>query len=259
MSTAPTNSPSLSPLPHSRSNPATQPELSPELLARVAQKSATALQLLQHIATDYAPATFANSLGAEDMVLTDLILRHQLPIRIFSLDTGRLPPETYALVAATEAHYQTRLHVFYPRHEAVEDYVRQHGINAFYESIELRKACCHARKVEPLQRALAGHKAWITGMRAQQSATREALPLHSFDTSNGLEKFNPLADWSEAEVWAYLRMHQVPYNTLHDQFYPSIGCAPCTRPISLGEDIRAGRWWWEDPASKECGLHTRKN
>ncbi|WP_026686626.1 phosphoadenylyl-sulfate reductase [Azovibrio restrictus] len=239
-------------------NPATHPELSEALHQAVSHKSGEALALLQTVATDFSPAVFANSLGAEDMVLTDLILRNRLPIEIFSLDTGRLPPETYDLMAQTEKHYGTRLTVYYPRHENAEAYVRIHGINAFYQSTELRKACCQIRKVEPLQRALAGKKAWITGMRAQQSTTREALAIRSFDAGNGLEKFNPLADWSEKEVWAYIRIHQVPYNALHDQFYPSIGCAPCTRPISLGEDIRAGRWWWENPETKECGLHIRK-
>ncbi len=239
-------------------NPATRPDLTPELLQSVALKTRDVITLLEEIAGNFSPAAFANSLGAEDMVLTDLILKHKLPIEIFSLDTGRLPPETYDLLAATEKHYDCRLKVYYPRHEQVENYVRTHGINAFYASVELRKACCHVRKVEPLQRALAGKKAWITGMRAQQSATRTALPVRSFDAANGLEKFNPLADWSEKEVWAYIRSQNIPYNALHDQFYPSIGCAPCTRPISLGEDIRAGRWWWEDPASKECGLHVNK-
>lgn len=239
-------------------NPATQPELTSELVALLTDKTNRTLALLQEIASNFAPAVFANSFGAEDMVLTDLILRNGLNIETFSLDTGRLPPETYELMAATEKQYNTRLTVYYPRHEAVETYVRSHGINAFYESIEFRKACCHVRKVEPLQRALAGKKAWITGMRTQQSSTREALSVRSFDAGNGLEKFNPLADWSEKEVWAYIRTHNVPYNALHDQFYPSIGCAPCTRPISLGEDIRAGRWWWEDPSSKECGLHVKK-
>lgn len=240
-------------------NPATHPELTPELIAQIERKAQDALDLLARISHDFAPATFANSLGAEDMVLTDLILRHRLPIEIFSLDTGRLPPETYDLLAAAEKHYGHRFSVYYPRHDEVEAYVRTHGINAFYESVELRKACCHIRKVAPLQRALAGKKAWITGMRAQQSATRQALPRHSFDADNGLEKFNPLADWSEKEVWGYIRHHGVPYNALHDRFYPSIGCAPCTRAISLGEDIRAGRWWWEDPSSKECGLHVRRS
>ena len=242
-------------------NPATSPELTDDLRAAVEAKSQAALALLQS-AVDVLgrqhEVTFANSFGAEDMVLTDLILRNKLPIEIFSLDTGRLPTETYDLMAETEKTYSTRLRVLFPRLDVVESYVQSHGINAFYESVELRKACCHMRKVEPLQRALKGKKAWITGMRAQQSATRAELPVRQYDESNGLEKFNPLSDWTEKEVWAYIRMHGVPYNKLHDQFYPSIGCAPCTRAVAMGEDIRAGRWWWEDPESKECGLHVKK-
>jgi phosphoadenosine phosphosulfate reductase len=225
------------------------------LTEAVRDKSVAALVLLHEIAREFQPVVFANSLGAEDMVLTDLILGHDLPIEIFSLDTGRLPAETYDLMNAVELRYGLKLKVYSPRHELVEQYAWQHGVNGFYESIELRKACCHARKVEPLQRALAGKKAWITGLRSQQAATREGLPLRQFDAAFGLEKFNPLADWSEREVWAYIRTHNVPYNALHDKHYPSIGCAPCTRPISAGEDIRAGRWWWENPATKECGLH----
>jgi phosphoadenosine phosphosulfate reductase len=174
------------------------------------------------------------------------------------LDTGRLPAETYDLMAATEKHYNTKLKVFFPNAEKVETYVNTNGINAFYESIDFRKACCFMRKVEPLQRALKGKKAWITGMRAEQSATRVNLPVREFDSGNQLEKFNPLSDWTEKEVWAYIRLHEVPYNRLHDQFYPSIGCAPCTRAVAMGEDVRAGRWWWEDPNSKECGLHVKK-
>lgn len=230
----------------------------PALRESVAQKTAAARALLRQIADDFTPAVFANSLGAEDMVLTDLIVRDKLDIGIFSLDTGRLPAETYDLIAKVKAHYGIALTLYYPRHELVENYTREHGINAFYESVELRKGCCHARKVEPLQRALAGKKAWITGLRAQQSATREGLPIRSFDDGNGLEKFNPLAYWSEKDVWAYLKLNDVPYNALHDRFYPSIGCAPCTRAITPGEDIRSGRWWWETPASKECGLHVKK-
>lgn len=228
------------------------------LLDSVAAKTATVRALLRQIASDFAPALFANSLGAEDMVLTDLIVGDQLPIDIFSLDTGRLPLETYDLIAEVKKHYGLALKLYYPRHDLLEAYTRDHGINAFYESVELRKGCCFVRKVEPLQRALAGNKAWITGMRAQQSATREALPVRAFDEGNGLEKFNPLADWTEKEVWAYLRLNKVPYNALHDKFYPSIGCAPCTRAISPGEDVRAGRWWWENPETKECGLHVKK-
>ncbi len=229
----------------------------PTLLASVATKTAAARSLLAQIAADFSPAVFANSLGAEDMVLTDLILGEKLAIEIFSLDTGRLPLETYDLIADVKKHYGLALKLYFPRHDLIETYARQNGINAFYESVELRKGCCHARKVEPLQRALAGKKAWITGMRAQQSATRDGLPVQSFDESNGLEKFNPLADWTEKEVWAYIKLNGVPYNALHDKFYPSIGCAPCTRAITPGEDVRSGRWWWEAPESKECGLHVK--
>lgn len=228
------------------------------LIDSVAAKTTAVRQLLCRIATDYRPAVFANSLGAEDMVLTDIIVGEGMDIESFSLDTGRLPLETYALIDEVRKHYGLKLRLYYPRHDLVESYTRENGINAFYESVELRKACCHVRKVEPLQRALAGKKAWITGMRAQQSATREGLPVQVFDDGNGLEKFNPLSDWTEKEVWAYIKLNEVPYNALHDRFYPSIGCAPCTRAITPGEDVRSGRWWWEAPESKECGLHVRK-
>lgn len=240
------------------SNPATTPKLTDELVQNVTSKRAQVLALLKAASTEFNAITFANSYGAEDMVLTDIIAKENLPIEIFSLDTGRLPAETYTLMGEVESTYQTKPVVFFPKHEAVEQYVRTQGINAFYESIELRKACCHMRKVEPLQRALAGKQAWVTGMRAEQAATRASLPTREFDTGNKLEKFNPLSDWTEQEVWAYIRMYNVPYNALHDQFYPSIGCAPCTRAVAMGEDIRAGRWWWEDPTSKECGLHVKK-
>ena len=232
-------------------------KITPELTASVAARTAAAQALLADIAGNWAPAVFANSLGAEDMVLTDLIVKAGLPIEIFSLDTGRLPLETYDLMAAVQAHYGLKLKIYFPQASTVEDYVRANGINAFYESIELRKGCCYVRKVEPLKRALAGKKAWITGMRAEQAATRGNLATREYDEGNGLEKFNPLADWSEKEVWTYIKQNAVPYNALHDKFYPSIGCAPCTRAISLGEDIRSGRWWWESPDSKECGLHVK--
>lgn len=230
----------------------------PGLREDVAAKTAAAVAVLQRIAAEFSPAVFANSLGAEDMVITDLIVKHKLPITVFSLDTGRLPIETYDLMGKVQEHYGLKLKVYYPQHEPLETFVRGEGINAFYNSVELRKACCHIRKVEPLQRALAGNKAWITGMRAQQSATRDGLPIEQFDEGNGLMKFNPLSEWKERDVWAYIRIHDVPYNKLHDQFYPSIGCAPCTRATSPGEDIRAGRWWWENPETKECGLHVKK-
>ena len=231
--------------------------ITPELSASVATRILAAKALLADIAHNFAPATFANSLGAEDMVLTDLILKSRLPITIFSLDTGRLPPETYDLIGAVDKHYGHRLTIFFPRADDVETYVRNQGINAFRDSVTLRKACCAIRKVEPLQRALAGKRAWITGQRAQQAATRDGLPLREYDASNGLEKFNPLAEWSEKEIWTYIKQNAVPYNALHDRFYPSIGCAPCTRAVALGEDVRAGRWWWESPESKECGLHVK--
>ena len=231
--------------------------VTPELSASVATRTLTARALLADIARDFAPAAFANSLGAEDMVLTDLIVKSGLAIEIFSLDTGRLPLETYDLMAAVRQHYGLKLKICFPQASTVEDYVRSHGINAFYESVDLRKACCHMRKVEPLQGALAGKRAWITGLRARQAATRDGLPIREYDAGNGLEKFNPLAEWSEKEVWTYIKQNAVPYNALHDKFYPSIGCAPCTRAISPGEDIRSGRWWWETPESKECGLHVK--
>ncbi|MBI2294759.1 MAG: phosphoadenylyl-sulfate reductase, partial [Betaproteobacteria bacterium] len=172
-----------------------------------------------------------------------------------TLDTGRLPIETYTLIDTIAVRYGTRLRVLFPRPEAVESYVKNHGINGFYNSVELRKTCCHIRKVEPLRRALAGKKAWITGLRRAQAVTREDFAVESFDAANGLMKFNPLVDWSHEEVWAYIRTHAVPYNALHDRGYPSIGCAPCTRAVAAGEGIRSGRWWWENANAKECGLH----
>lgn len=243
------------------SNPATHPVLNDTFIASINIKSGKALSLLQNALNEFGnqnEIAFANSFGAEDMVLTDLILQNHLSIEIFSLDTGRLPTETYDLMAEVEHNYNTKLKVYFPQAQTVEFYVKNHGINAFYESIELRKACCHMRKVEPLQRALKGKKAWISGMRAAQATTRASLPVREYDEGNKLEKFNPLSDWSEQEVWGYIRLHNVAYNKLHDQFYPSIGCAPCTRAVAVGEDVRAGRWWWEDPNSKECGLHVKK-
>jgi phosphoadenosine phosphosulfate reductase len=239
-------------------NPATSPELTDALKASVNEKRAQLAKVLKQAASQFPAITFANSFGAEDMVLTDVIVREQLPIEIFSLDTGRLPVETYELMAETENKYGIKLKVYFPKHEAVEEYVQTKGINAFYESIELRKACCYMRKVEPLGRALAGKQAWITGMRAEQAVTRANLPIQEYDAGNKLEKFNPLSDWTEQEIWAYIRMNDVPYNKLHDAFYPSIGCAPCTRAVAMGEDVRAGRWWWENPENKECGLHIKK-
>lgn len=223
-------------------------------------KIAAAAVLLERIQDEFTPATFASSLGAEDMVLTDLIAKHAPGISIFSLDTGRLNPETYDLLAKVQETYgqKVSINIYYPQAEALQHYVEANGINAFYNSVDLRKACCGIRKVEPLKRALAGKSAWITGMRRQQAVTRANMPIQEHDADHGLEKFNPLADWTEKEVWEYIRSNGVPYNALHDKHYPSIGCAPCTRSIAVGEDVRAGRWWWEDESGKECGLHVKK-
>lgn len=214
----------------------------------------TAITILRE-AEAQAPAVFSSSFGAEDMVLLDLIRSHALNIDIFTLDTGRLPEATYQLMQEVEQRYGRCFASYFPDTEAVQGLVREHGVNGFYQSVEHRKACCGVRKLEPLRRALAGKKAWVTGLRAEQSVTRHGLIATEDDTQYGLRKFNPLHDWSVQDVWDYLRANQVPYNALHDQFYPSIGCAPCTRAIAVGEDIRAGRWWWENADSKECGLH----
>ena len=208
---------------------------------------------------DFSPVAFANSLGAEDMVLTDIIARNHLDIGVFSLDTGRLPDETYNLMHKIENYYDLQLQVYFPDHALVERYIAQNGVNGFYQSINARKACCFARKVEPLRRALAGKGAWVTGLRRDQAVTRGTLGISARDADNGLQKFNPLLDWTNKDVWAYIRQYDVPYNKLHDQFYPSLGCAPCTRSVTPGEDIRSGRWWWENPENKECGLHATHN
>lgn len=224
----------------------------------VVQKVEQLHALLAKIQQEYVPAVFANSFGAEDMVLTDLIARHYPHIAMFTLDTGRLPQETYDLMQTVKEHYGLSIQVYFPEAITVENYVAQYGPNGFYQSVELRKRCCYIRKVEPLRRALAGKRAWITGMRREQAITRDSLVISSFDAENDMQKFNPLCEWSYAEVWAYLREHDVPYSKLHDCFYPSIGCTPCTRAITPGEDVRSGRWWWENPEFKECGLHVGK-
>jgi len=211
--------------------------------------------LLERIAADFSPAVFASSLAAEDMVITDLILRAKLPITIFTLETGRLHAETVGMIDRIRETYAYEVVLYKPEAAAVASYVAANGLNAFYDSIEMRKECCRIRKVEPLKRALTGKQAWITGQRRAQSTTRSELAMQEHDAAHGLQKFNPLADWSEDDVWHYIRSHQVPYNPLHEKGYPSIGCEPCTRAIEPGEDIRAGRWWWESPDSKECGLH----
>lgn len=228
-------------------------------MSELQQKVDQVVALLTDTIRDFSPVAFANSLGAEDMVLTDIIDRNRLAIEMFSLDTGRLPQETYDLMQTVSERYQTPLHVYFPDAKRIEAYVAEHGINGFYQSIELRKTCCHIRKVEPLQRALQGKRAWITGIRREQAATRTNLEISAFDADHNMQKINPLLEWSNAEVWEYLKQNNVPYNKLHDKFYPSIGCAPCTRAVTPGEDLRSGRWWWETPETKECGLHVRKS
>lgn len=215
--------------------------------------------LLQHLLATYGDRiALASSLGLEDQVLTDMIARIDKHARIFTLDTGRLFPETYQLIDKTNLDYGIRMEVYFPERKPVEDYVRQHGINAFYESIELRHACCACRKLEPLRRALATVDVWICGLRRSQSVTRRNESLVEWDANNGLIKVNPLIAWTEDEVKDYIRQHHVPYNKLHDKGYPSIGCQPCTRAVREGEDIRSGRWWWESPEHRECGLHQRE-
>jgi phosphoadenosine phosphosulfate reductase len=221
------------------------------------RRTTDAALLLASIASQHAPVALASSFGAEDMVLLDLIARDNLPISVFTLDTGRLPGETHDLIDRVRERYGIAVDIYVPETRALEAYVRANGVNAFYNGVELRQRCCAIRKTEPLRRALAGKAAWITGLRRTQSVTRQEVALRETDTESGRVKFNPLADWSDGEVWGYIRAHRVPYNTLHDRGFPSIGCAPCTRAVATGEDIRSGRWWWEQPEHRECGLHRR--
>ena len=201
-------------------------------------------------------AVFSTSLGAEDQVITHMLATQGFREGIFTLDTGRLFPETYELIEKTCVRYGIRIEVFFPDTGKVEQMVREKGINLFYQSIENRKLCCHVRKTEPLRRALSGKEIWITGLRREQSPTRQDLALAQWDAANQIIKVNPLLEWSEEQVWKYIHQHKIPYNTLHDKGFPSIGCQPCTRAILPGEDVRAGRWWWENPDTRECGLHT---
>jgi phosphoadenosine phosphosulfate reductase len=216
---------------------------------------ASALALLQDAARQHAGhIVFTTSLGAEDVVITDLIARHQLPIALATLQTGKLHAQTLALIPQIEKRYGLVVEQWQPQAEQVLHFVSRHGELAMRQSVDLRKACCAMRKLEPLSRALAGRSAWITGLRREQSDARAEVPFNTVD-ENGRHKFNPLADWRQQDVWQYIKIFNVPYNSLHDEFFPSIGCEPCTRAIALGEDIRAGRWWWEQEDAKECGLH----
>jgi phosphoadenosine phosphosulfate reductase len=200
--------------------------------------------------------TFSSSLGYEDQVITHMIFNNDLPIEVFTLDTGRLFNETYAVLSSTLERYKKPIRVYYPKTESIEKLVSEKGPNCFYESIENRKECCYIRKVEPLKRALKGKEIWITGIRVEQSPNRKNLPMVEWDTENNILKVHPLINWSFEDVKDYIRKFNIPYNPLHDRGFVSIGCAPCTRAIKQGEDPRAGRWWWEDSTKKECGLHS---
>jgi len=221
------------------------------------EKVNQSIGILRQAEEAFAPdIVFACSFGAEDVVLVDLMSRYAPSIRIITLDTGRLPQATYDVMDACREKYGIEIELYFPDAGEVEAMVREHGVNLFYQSVENRKRCCEVRKIHPLRRALSGSKAWVTGVRRQQAGSRQAMAAIEDDQTFGIKKFNPLIEWSEQEVWEYIRANDVPYNALHDQFYPSIGCEPCTRAIAMGEDPRAGRWWWEqEEAVAECGLH----
>lgn len=214
-------------------------------------------EIIKYFIDNYSKVSLASSLGLEDQALTHFIAVNNLNVDIFTLDTGRIFPETYDLIQKTESRYKRRIEVYFPNNEDVEKMVKAKGINLFYESIENRKECCNIRKIEPLRRALSKYDVWICGLRREQSVTRENLNIVEWDELNGLIKVNPLINWTEKDVWNFVKENRVPYNVLHDKGFPSIGCQPCTRAIMEGEDVRAGRWWWENPDTKECGLHKK--
>jgi len=219
----------------------------------------TAREIMEYFTQTYpGKITLGSSLGAEDQVLTDLFVKTGMPVQIFTLDTGRLFQETYDLIDATNEKYNIKIDVFFPDKKKVETMVKENGVNLFYHSIENRKLCCHFRKVEPLKRALSGMDVWITGLRKDQSVTRFYSKVVEWDEGNKILKVNPLLNWTEKDVWSYIKDNEVPYNILHDKGFPSIGCQPCTRAVEPGEDIRAGRWWWETADKKECGLHVKE-
>lgn len=222
-------------------------------------KTLSETEILALITEKYpGKVVFSTSFGMEDQVITDFILKNSFDVKIFTLDTGRLFYETYTTWEQTNEYYHTKITPYYPEAPAIEEYVQNNGINAFYNSVALRQTCCHIRKVEPLRRALAGNKIWITGLRAEQSPHRQQMPMVEWDESNQIIKVHLLLHWKTQEVLFFLRSHGIPYNPLHDKGYPSIGCAPCTRAVREGEDFRAGRWWWENKTNKECGLHLHK-
>ena len=221
------------------------------------QKAVAVRERLAAAVEAYGRVVYSNSLGAEAMVLTDIIWSHFPAIDIFTIDTGRLPEETYELMGRLQGRYKRTLRVVYPDARALEALVSEQGVNGFYNSLDARVACCQIRKVEPFKRAIAGYGAWVTGLRHEQSATRSRAQPVEWDAANGLHKVSPILEWTEEQIWQYIRARKLPYNSLHDRQYPSIGCSPCTRASQPGESRRAGRWWWEQPESRECGLHPR--
>ncbi|MCF6340859.1 MAG: phosphoadenylyl-sulfate reductase [Sulfurimonas sp.] len=221
-------------------------------------KNSKPQEILEYFLDEYGyKAALSSSFGAEDQILTHMILDIDKKANIFTLDTGRLPPETYSVMDATNLKYGVKVNVFFPKTDEVEELYQIQGINGFYESIENRKKCCYIRKIAPLKRALSELDIWITGLRASQSVTREDLNVVEYDEANNVIKINPLLNWSEDDVWEFIKANKVPYNSLHDEGFPSIGCAPCTRAVESGADVRSGRWWWENPEHKECGLHIK--
>jgi phosphoadenosine phosphosulfate reductase len=226
--------------------------------AQLADKTAVLHERLLDISNRFADVRFATSLAAEDMVVTDAISKANAKIKLFTLATGRLHQETVDMVKTTEDHYGVAIEKVYPQESDVQAFIDQYGMNGFYDGEEPKKACCGARKIKPLNAALLGADAWITGQRREQSTTRTELNFEELDDARGIAKFNPLFDWSEADIWAYIKQENVPIHPLHLKGYPSIGCEPCTRQVKKGEDIRAGRWWWLQSDSKECGLHVNQ-
>ena len=226
--------------------------------AEFSKKSNLLIKRLSDISDRFSDVRFATSLAAEDMVVTDAIQKAKANIKLFTLATGRLHQETVDMVKTAEDHYGVSIEKVYPQENDVQAFIDQYGMNGFYDGEEPKKACCGARKIKPLNAALQGADAWITGQRREQSTTRTELNLEELDDARGIAKFNPLFDWSEADIWAYIKQENVPIHPLHLKGYPSIGCEPCTRQVKQGEDIRAGRWWWLQSDSKECGLHVNK-
>jgi phosphoadenosine phosphosulfate reductase len=232
--------------------------LTPESSPLLPQKVGDSIALLRQAVRDYGRVVYSSSLGVESIVLTDLIWEHAPQVDIFTVDTGRLPEQTLELLERIERRYQRRIRVVYPEAAAVQNYVADNGINGFYRGLAQRQSCCAIRKIEPFRRAVLGYNAWVTGVRREQSPSRAAIPALEWDERYRMQKLSPLLEWTHAEIWEYVRSRKLPYNPLHDLGYPSIGCAPCTRAIEPGQEQRAGRWWWENPETRECGLQPRR-